>query len=48
MTSLEERVTYLEGRFEDHTGALNDLRTGIGTELSDLRTGMGGGPLYYK
>ena len=29
MPSLEERVAYLEGRFEDHTAALGDLQRGV-------------------
>jgi len=36
MPSLEERVAYLEGRMEDHTRAVADLRTAVG----DLREHM--------
>ena len=30
MPSLEERVAYLEGKFEDYSGALADLRSATG------------------
>jgi predicted nucleic acid-binding Zn-ribbon protein len=47
MSTLEERVAYLEGRIEDHTGAVSQLRddlrqgmSGVGTELAELRTGV--------
>ena len=44
MPSLEERVAYLEGRFGDHTGAMDDLRNGFGDlrrSVSELPGEMG-------
>lgn len=40
MPSLEERVAYLEGRFGDHAGAVDDLRSGLSETRTDLRTGL--------
>ena len=43
MPSMEERVAYLEGRVEDHYGAMADLRTDIRdirTEMRELRADM--------
>ena len=36
MPSLDERVAHLEGRFQDHMKAVDDLRTG----LADVRHEM--------
>ena len=38
MPSMEERVAYLEGRVEDHYGAMADLRTELRTDLRELRS----------
>jgi predicted nucleic acid-binding Zn-ribbon protein len=41
MPSMDERVAYLEGRVEDHYGAMADLRTDIRdirTDFRDVRT----------
>jgi hypothetical protein len=47
MASLDERVAYLEGRMEDHTalmtdirGEMRDLRADMRAEMRDLRTEM--------
>jgi hypothetical protein len=40
MPSLEERVAYLEGRFDDHAGAIDHLRNGMAEGRGDLRNGL--------
>lgn len=47
MSSIEERVAYLEGRMEDHTAATADLRTSVrefrtetGRQFDDVRGEM--------
>ena len=36
MPSIDERVAYLEGRVEDHTGAVAELRVGGEPLRADL------------
>jgi hypothetical protein len=36
MPSIEERVSYLEGRVEEHSGAIAGIRDDIDTRLSEL------------
>jgi len=40
MPSLDERVAYLEGRLEDHSGTVAFLREDIKALREDLRTGV--------
>jgi len=43
MSSLEERVAYLEGRLEDHGGAVTDLRgaaSQVNNKIDSLTTRM--------
>ena len=40
MPSLDERVAHLEGRFQDHMKAVDDLRTGLADVRTDLRNGL--------
>ena len=47
MSTIEERVAYLEGRMEDHTAATTDLRTSVrefrtetGRQFDDVRGEM--------
>ena len=42
MPTLEERVAYLEGRFGDHVGAFDDLRSGLSETRTDVRDGLAG------
>ena len=40
MASLDERVAYLEGRMEDHTALIADVRTEMRGLRSELRSEM--------
>jgi hypothetical protein len=40
MPSLDERVAYLEGRLEDHSGTVSFLREDLKALREDLRTGV--------
>ncbi|HEY5619946.1 MAG TPA: hypothetical protein VIK60_18535 [Vicinamibacterales bacterium] len=40
MAGLDERVAYLEGRMEDHTALMADLRADIRGLRSDIRSEM--------
>lgn len=40
MESVEERVAYLEGRMEDYTVLIADIRTGMRGLRSDMRAEM--------
>jgi hypothetical protein len=40
MPSLDERVAYLEGRLEDHSGAVAFLREDLKALREDLRIGV--------